>query len=62
MISVGATRYTDFGEHNFLKSGDRSVVVVYPEDVYSKEEIVKRAQNDNLEEDDISVLNQEVVL
>ncbi len=61
MISVGATRYTDFGEHNFLKNGDRSIVVVYPEDVYSKEEIVKRAQNDNLEEDDISVLNQEVV-
>lgn len=62
MISVGATRYTQFGQRNFLQNGDRSVVVVYPEDVYSKEEIARRAQNDNLEEDDISVISQEVVL
>lgn len=62
MISVGATRYLDYGEHNFLQSGDRSVVVVYPEDKYSQDEIIHRAQTDNLEEDDISVLNQEVVL
>ncbi|MDD7022182.1 MAG: DUF5718 family protein [Aeromonadales bacterium] len=62
MISVGATRYTDYGQHNFLKNGDRSVVVVYPEDVYSHEEIVRRAATDNLEEDDISVIAQEVIL
>lgn len=62
MISVGATRYTEFGEHNFLQDGDRCLVVVYPEDVYSPEEIAKRAQRDNLEEDDISVLCEEVVL
>lgn len=62
MISVGATRYTEYGEHNFLQSGDRSVVVVYPEDKYSQSEIIHRAQTDNLEEEDISVLNQEVVL
>ena len=61
MVSVGATRYTDFGEHNFLKNGDRSVVVVYPENVYSKEEIIHRVERDNLEEDDISVLSQELV-
>ena len=62
MISVGATRYTEYGEHNFLQSGDRSVVVVYPEGKYSQSEIIHRAQTDNLEEEDISVLNQEVVL
>ena len=59
---MGATRYTDYGQHNFLKNGDRSVVVVYPEDVYSHEEIVRRAATDNLEEDDISVIAQEVIL
>lgn len=29
LISIGATRYTDFGETNFLAPGDRSVVAVY---------------------------------
>lgn len=62
MISVGATRYTDFGTKNFLQEGDRSVVIVYPEDVYTEQEIIERTRKDNLEEDDISVLSQEVVL
>lgn len=29
LISIGATRYTDFGERTFLEPGDRAVVVVY---------------------------------
>ncbi|MFK7896739.1 MAG: DUF5718 family protein [Myxococcota bacterium] len=29
LISIGATRYTDFGETNFLAPGDLSVVAVY---------------------------------
>lgn len=29
VIGIGATRYTDFGEHNFLSDGDESIVVVY---------------------------------
>lgn len=36
MVSVGATRYTEYGEKNFLQDGDLAVVVVYPEDKYSK--------------------------
>ena len=28
MVSIGATRYTSFGEHNFLQNGDRAVVVL----------------------------------
>ena len=62
LISVGATRYTDYGEHNFLQKGDISLVVIYPSDIYSPEEILRRAGRDNLEEEDISVLAQEVVL
>lgn len=58
MISVGATRYTEFGQSHYLQSGDLSVVVVYPEDIYTHEEIVYRVKRDNLEEDDISVLRQ----
>ncbi len=29
LISIGATRYTDFGEQTFLASGDEAVVAVY---------------------------------
>lgn len=29
VIGIGATRYTAFGERNFLQIGDTSIVVVY---------------------------------
>jgi hypothetical protein len=29
LIGIGATRYTEFGESNFLEVGDESIVVVY---------------------------------
>ena len=40
----------------------RCFLVIYPSDIYSPEEILRRAGRDNLEEEDISVLAQEVVL
>ena len=62
MVSIGATRYTSFGEKNFLANNDRSVVVLYPEDKYTKDEIVKGVENDSLKSDPaVSVLNQVVV-
>lgn len=39
LISIGATRYTEFGEKNFLKINDRAAVVVYSEKDHSPEEI-----------------------
>ncbi len=62
MVSVGATRYTEFGKTNFLKVGDTALVVLYPSDIYSQDDIIHRALRDNLEEDDISVLRQEIVV
>lgn len=62
VVSVGATRYTSFGEHNFLKAGDKAIVVLYPGDIYTKDEIKHRALVDNLEEEDISVLGQEIIV
>ncbi len=32
LISIGATRYTEFGETTYLEAGDRAVVVVYDGD------------------------------
>ena len=62
MVSIGATRYTEYGLTNFLQVGDDALVVLYPSDVYSPEEIVHRAERDNLEEEDISVLRQEIII
>jgi len=32
LISIGATRYTDYGERTFLRRGDRAIVVLYDGD------------------------------
>lgn len=60
MISIGATRYTDYGEHNFLANGDEAVVVVYP-DNYSAEEIKKMVERNEFNDDMISVLRQRII-
>ncbi len=62
MVSIGATRYTDFGERNFLEKGDKSVVVLYPENKYSQSQILNLVKENNFSDKEISVLAQEVVL
>lgn len=62
MVSIGATRYTDWGEHNFLQNGDKAVVIVYPETKYSKEQIIDAVKNNTLSDKSISALIQTVVL
>lgn len=60
IISIGATRYTEFGERNFLQVGDTSIVVVYNAQKYNHEEIVTMAQNESFA-NDISALIQKVI-
>ncbi|QIW14946.1 hypothetical protein A4G20_00450 [Pasteurellaceae bacterium RH1A] len=60
IISIGATRYTEFGERNFLQVGDTSMVVVYNAQKHSHQEIVKMAQAENFT-GDLSALVQAVV-
>ena len=62
MVSVGATRYTAFGEQNFLLKGDKSVVVLYPEEKYSPEDIKNLVKKNDFADSGISALAQEVVL
>lgn len=62
MVSIGATRYTDFGEQNFLLKGDKSVVVLYPEANYSAEDIKNLVKKNDFSDSRISALVQEVVL
>ncbi len=61
LISVGATRYTDFGETHFLKPGDRSIVVVYEEDKWELSQIETMLNmSESFEGQGISVLDQKV--
>lgn len=39
LISIGATRYTSFGETHFLRPGDTACVVVYPGSRYGEADI-----------------------
>ena len=62
MISIGATRYTEFGEKNYLQKGDKSYIIIYPKKKYSTESLIKKIKNDEAFEKEISALIQEVIL
>ncbi len=62
MVSIGATRYTDWGENNFLQNNDKAVVVVYPESKYIPEQISKMVETGKFTDQAISALVQTVVL
>lgn len=61
MVSIGATRYTVWGEANFLQNQDKAVVVVYPESKYTHKQITKMAETGNFSDSAISALIQTVI-
>jgi hypothetical protein len=61
IISIGATRYTHFGETHFLKEGDEVIVVVYDNNKYCMNPILSMANRGALEGEGISALVQKVV-
>ncbi|TCJ98522.1 hypothetical protein EV694_0930 [Volucribacter psittacicida] len=60
VISIGATRYTPFGEKNFLQVGDSSIVVLYPGDRYSSTDIKQMIQQQRFPTE-VSALVQKVI-
>ena len=61
VISIGATRYTPYGETHFLQTGDTSIVVVYDGNRYNAEEIMQMASTHDLTNSEgLSVLIQQV--
>ena len=62
LFSIGATRYTEFGKTHFLQGDDKSVVILFPSDKYSDDEIAKIVENRDFSHDDISMLYQEIVI
>ena len=61
-ISIGATRYTDFGETHFLQPGDDSIVVLYDGAQYAPSAVPELLSSD-LPPDTagLSILSQTVV-
>ena len=61
IISIGATRYTPFGEINFLQEGDEIIVVVYDNNLYCMNPILMMTNSGKLNVEGISALVQKVV-
>lgn len=61
IISIGATRYTHFGESNFLQDGDEIIVVVYDNNRYCRNPILMMANSGNLDVEGVSALIQKVI-
>lgn len=60
IISIGATRYTEFGETNFLQSGDESIVVVYDGEQYGTQDIEEMVSTKTWTKNGVSLLSQVV--
>lgn len=60
IISIGATRYTHFGETNFLQEGDEVIVVVYDNTKHCTNPILSMANRNAFEAEGISALVQKV--
>ncbi len=60
LISIGATRYTAFGESHYLEKGDILYVVLYPHTRFGHEEVSIMIEKEEVAPG-ISLLRQEVV-
>jgi hypothetical protein len=62
LISIGATRYTDFGEKNFLARGDQSMVAVYDGRLFDLDTLTQIARGEiDTPANGLSLLRQDVV-
>ncbi|WP_373070357.1 DUF5718 family protein [Sulfurimonas sp.] len=61
IISIGATRYTEYGETTFLKSNDEVIIVVYNNEQLSKIDVLEAVANNTFDDSKMSVLKQKVL-
>jgi hypothetical protein len=60
IISIGATRYTEYGESTFLQEGDISVVIVYNHTKHSLKDIEEMVRENSYDNNSMSVLSQTI--
>ncbi|MFT7860359.1 MAG: DUF5718 family protein [Sulfurimonas sp.] len=60
LVSIGATRYTPYGETTFLKPNDEVIVVVYNNKETSADAVVQAVNDANYDTEIMSVLAQKV--
>ena len=61
IISIGATRYTEYGEKTFLKAGDESIVIVYDRTKVSSADVLEMVKKSSYAHTKMSVLAQKVL-
>lgn len=60
IISIGATRYTRFGETNFLQEGDEIIVAVYDSTLYCTNPLMSLVNRGDYDAEGVSILAQKV--
>ncbi len=60
LVSIGATRYTEFGEKGYLQKDDELFVALYPADVYDESDVEEMMIGATTTSDDVSLLRQVV--
>ncbi len=58
LIAAGATAYTDFGKHNYLKKGDEIFIYVYNAHFHSFEDIINDISGTHVHLSQCSKLHQ----
>ncbi|MEA3227439.1 MAG: DUF5718 family protein [Campylobacterota bacterium] len=61
IISIGATRYTEYGETTFLKKGDEVLVVLYDRNSYTLDDVISNLKEKHYRHENMSVLAQKVI-
>lgn len=61
LISIGATRYTEYGETTFLAAGDEVIVVLYDAERYDPDTLMQSIESGVYDAEDMSVLSEKVV-
>ncbi len=61
IISIGATRYTPYGEKTFLKKDDEVIVVVYDRENISYKNLLVSVKNKSYDNTTMSILAQKVL-
>lgn len=61
IISIGATRYTEYGEKTFLQEGDEVIVALYDDRLHCQNPVFSKIVAGSYEHEGMSVLAQKVV-